>query len=59
MTRKLYIKSLISTLQNATIILPVICHLHPSEPHRNLIGTSLESHRRDTEGTQGEYIRNV
>ena len=25
--------------------LPLICHLSPSEPHRNLIGTSSESHR--------------
>ena len=25
--------------------LPSTCHLSPSEPHRNLIGTSSEPHR--------------
>ena len=39
--------------------MPPTCHLSPSEAHRNLIGTSSEPHRRDTEGTQGEYIRDV
>ena len=39
--------------------MPPTCRLFPSEPHRNLIGTSSELHRRDTEGTQGEYIRDV
>ena len=39
--------------------MPPICHLSPSEAHRNLIGTSSEPHRRDTEGTQGEYIRDI
>ena len=33
------------------------CPLSPSEPHRNLIGTSSELHRNFTEGIPKEYRR--
>ncbi len=35
--------------------MPPICHLSPSEPHRDFIGTLSGLHRRNTEGTPGEY----
>ena len=85
MTRKPYIKSSISALQNwggywrhavvdnplnriyctlswllaaasafVSFDMPPICPLSPSEPHRKLIGTSSESHRRVSVGTQGD-----
>ena len=97
MTCMLYIKSLISTLQNrggyrchavidnslyriyhalswlfaaASAFLQISNHYlagympltsigTSSEPDRNLIGISPKGYRGDTEGTQGEYIRDI
>ena len=35
--------------------MPPTCHLYPSEPHRNLIGTSSESHRMMSVSSSSYY----